>query len=164
MLTFRSNTKLLFIALFAMSYPAFIGNSFAKEVKIAFDVEKKYSNIGELYVSVSLTEDSFNKAIQESNADAPSAIRTVIPASTDVKEVTLQLPDDTKEFAIVAFQDINGNGKLDKGLFGRTKEPVGFSNNPSHTFGPPSYSDSVVTISSADKDNNEPLLLNIKMG
>ena len=47
------------------------------------------------------------------------------------------------EYAISVFQDRNGNGKLDTGLFGIPKEPFGFSNDPKIGFGPPKYEDSV---------------------
>ncbi len=44
-------------------------------------------------------------------------------------------------YAIVIFQDINKNGKLDTHLFGIPKEPFGFSNNPRLLKGPPSFKD-----------------------
>ncbi|NQZ78760.1 MAG: DUF2141 domain-containing protein [Ekhidna sp.] len=42
-------------------------------------------------------------------------------------------------YAISIFHDENGNGKLDSNLFRIPKEPYGFSNNPSTTFGPPDF-------------------------
>jgi uncharacterized protein (DUF2141 family) len=50
------------------------------------------------------------------------------------------------EYAISVYQDGNGNGKLDTGLFGIPKEPFGFSNDPKLGFGPPKYEDSVFTL------------------
>ncbi len=41
-------------------------------------------------------------------------------------------------YSIAIFQDIDGNGQLDMGLFG-PKEPYGFSNNARALFGPPSF-------------------------
>jgi len=49
-------------------------------------------------------------------------------------------------YALVIFQDINKNGKLDKGLFGIPREPYGFSNNPRMLIGPPSYKDCEFTL------------------
>ncbi len=43
------------------------------------------------------------------------------------------------EYAISAYYDANGNGKLDAGLFGRPVEPYGFSNGAESAFGPPSF-------------------------
>lgn len=42
-------------------------------------------------------------------------------------------------YALAIFQDINRNGKLDKGWFGIPREPYGFSNNPRILMGPPSF-------------------------
>ena len=42
-------------------------------------------------------------------------------------------------YAAVAFQDFNGNGKLDKNLFGIPKEPYGFSNGARGNTGPPTF-------------------------
>lgn len=41
--------------------------------------------------------------------------------------------------AIAAYQDLNNNGKLDRGTFGIPKEPYGFSNNAKGSMGPPSF-------------------------
>jgi uncharacterized protein (DUF2141 family) len=43
------------------------------------------------------------------------------------------------EYAISAFHDANGNGKLDKNFIGIPNEGVGFSNDAMGTFGPPSF-------------------------
>ena len=46
----------------------------------------------------------------------------------------------TGVYSISLFHDENNNGVLDtKGFFGIPSEPYGFSNNPSTTFGPPSF-------------------------
>jgi uncharacterized protein (DUF2141 family) len=45
------------------------------------------------------------------------------------------------EYAVSAYLDINGNDKLDTGLFGVPEEPIGASNDAPARFGPPSYDD-----------------------
>jgi uncharacterized protein (DUF2141 family) len=50
------------------------------------------------------------------------------------------------EYAAVAFQDVNGNGKLDKNLLGMPKEPYGFSNGARGSAGPPKFSAAAVTL------------------
>jgi acyl-CoA reductase-like NAD-dependent aldehyde dehydrogenase/uncharacterized protein (DUF2141 family) len=52
-------------------------------------------------------------------------------------------------YAVSAYLDENSNGKLDSGLFGIPKEPVGVSNNPPHRMGPPRFQDCVFTLGSA---------------
>ena len=42
-------------------------------------------------------------------------------------------------YAVAIFQDTNGNGELDKGMFGIPSEPFAFSNNFRPKFGGPSY-------------------------
>jgi uncharacterized protein (DUF2141 family) len=49
-------------------------------------------------------------------------------------------------YAAVAFQDENGNGKLDKNFLGIPKEPYGFSNGARGSGGPPSFSAAAVEL------------------
>ncbi|MBI3482269.1 MAG: DUF2141 domain-containing protein [Bacteroidetes bacterium] len=42
-------------------------------------------------------------------------------------------------YAVAIYQDVNGNGKLDKGMFGIPSEPFAFSNNFRPKFGGPSF-------------------------
>lgn len=54
--------------------------------------------------------------------------------------VTIEdLPEGT--YAVSVFHDENGNGELDKNLFGVPKEPYGFSNDAKGSLGPPSFED-----------------------
>jgi uncharacterized protein (DUF2141 family) len=50
------------------------------------------------------------------------------------------------EYAAVAYQDFNGNGKLDKSFLGIPKEPYGFSNGARGSAGPPPFSAAAVTV------------------
>jgi uncharacterized protein (DUF2141 family) len=45
------------------------------------------------------------------------------------------------DYAIKAFHDVNGNGRLDRGAFGIPTEPYGFSRNARGRLGPPGYDD-----------------------
>lgn len=49
------------------------------------------------------------------------------------------------QYAVSLYLDENSNGKLDSGLFGIPKEPVGISNNPPH-MGRPRFEDAVFTM------------------
>jgi uncharacterized protein (DUF2141 family) len=42
-------------------------------------------------------------------------------------------------YAVSAYQDLNGNGKLDKNLVGIPSEPYGFSNNARPKFRAPNW-------------------------
>lgn len=52
-------------------------------------------------------------------------------------------------YGLVAYVDRNGNGKLDRGLFGRPTEPYGFSGGGG-MFGPPDFEDAAVDVGGAD--------------
>lgn len=44
-------------------------------------------------------------------------------------------------YGVAVFQDLNGNEKLDKNLFGAPTEPFGFSNNPVIRFSAPKFAE-----------------------
>lgn len=48
-------------------------------------------------------------------------------------------------YALVVYVDRNGNGKLDRGMFGKPTEPYGFSNGGG-SFGPPDFADAVIDV------------------
>lgn len=69
----------------------------------------------------------------------------VIEASGDKIEAEFtDLP--AGRYAVAAYQDENGNGKLDKSFFGTPTEPYGFSNDARGTMGPPPFDDAAVTL------------------
>lgn len=43
------------------------------------------------------------------------------------------------EYALIAYQDMNGNREIDFRVLGMPKEPVGVSNNARGVFGPPGF-------------------------
>lgn len=45
------------------------------------------------------------------------------------------------KYALTVYQDVNNNGKMDKGMFGAPKEPYGFSCNPVIAFKAPTFND-----------------------
>jgi uncharacterized protein (DUF2141 family) len=50
-------------------------------------------------------------------------------------------------YAVSAFHDENGNGKLDRNFIGIPKEGVGVSNNRLHAMGPPKWEESKFVVS-----------------
>jgi len=50
-------------------------------------------------------------------------------------------------YAAVAYHDVNGNGQLDRGLFGIPLEPFGFSNGVVPVLSAPDFEDAAVMIS-----------------
>ena len=64
----------------------------------------------------------------------------VVPARTGACE--MEMPDGP--FAVAAFHDADGDGRLAKNLLGIPREGVAVSNNAHRTFGPPRFADCVV--------------------
>lgn len=61
-----------------------------------------------------------------------------LPTATALQQgISLALPTGT--YAITAYQDANGNGKIDRNFMGIPTELGGFSNNPRIVMGPPSF-------------------------
>lgn len=54
-------------------------------------------------------------------------------------------------YAVIAFHDENGNGKLDKNLIGIPTERLGYSNNAKGLMGPASFADAKVDVNGAVK-------------
>jgi len=49
-------------------------------------------------------------------------------------------------YAVAIFQDLNGNGKLDRNMAGLPLEPYGFSNNAMGVMGPPDFAAAAVQV------------------
>ena len=49
-------------------------------------------------------------------------------------------------YAVQAYQDENGNGRVDRTLLGIPKEGIGFSRDAPMRFGPPRFDDAAVTL------------------
>jgi uncharacterized protein (DUF2141 family) len=70
--------------------------------------------------------------------NASQAVRALkIPLQQGVARTVLNLPRG--RYAIAAFYDADGNGKLSKNLVGAPSEPYGFSNNVRALFSAPSF-------------------------
>ena len=50
-------------------------------------------------------------------------------------------------YAVSAYQDLNGNQRLDANMVGMPTEPFGFSRDAKGQFGPPKFDDAVIKVS-----------------
>ena len=55
-------------------------------------------------------------------------------------------------YAVSAYQDLNGNQKLDTNFVGKPTEPNGFSRNARAKFGPPSFADAQIELASTNQN------------
>ena len=93
---------------------------------------------GQIYVAVYDRPEIFPTARQQ---------RTGRILEASAQSLVVQFKDlPPGEYAAVAFQDVNGNGKLDKNFLGIPKEPYGFSNGARGSAGPPKFSAAAVTL------------------
>jgi uncharacterized protein (DUF2141 family) len=57
-------------------------------------------------------------------------------------------------WAVLAYQDENGNGELDRNLIGIPKEPYGFSRDARSKLGPPGFEDAAIEVGEAQATTN----------
>ena len=91
---------------------------------------------GNLLISVySSAEDYLKKPVK--------TLTTPVDALT--KRVVLELESGT--YAVVIYQDLNSNGKVDRNFFRLPTEPCGFSRDARPKMGPPRYKPASFTLS-----------------
>ena len=96
---------------------------------------------GAVHVAVFRDEASFK-------AERSSCYEEVITVSSR-SPIRLRLPElPAGKYAIAAFHDQNGNGKLDKNWMGIPQEPYALSNNVSAKWKAPTFEDVAVEINS----------------
>lgn len=87
------------------------------------------TDTGKVRIAVFATEAGFPED------DAKAARRLELPVVKGTATAKFDdLPDGT--YSVVAFHDLDGDGKLKKGAFGIPQEPWGVSKNARGTFGP----------------------------
>jgi uncharacterized protein (DUF2141 family) len=86
--------------------------------------------------------------------DKTKAVRfATLPANGGTVTFTITgLPEGS--YGISVLHDENENHKLDRDLFGRPKEGIGFGNNPAIHFSTPSWKDSSVHVAGASIESN----------
>lgn len=82
----------------------------------------------------------------------------IFSAPADASSVTIPVPGvpTGQKVAVSLFVDADNSKKLERGLMGIPKEPMGFSNNPTVSFGPPKFDAAAVTA------GDEPVTIKLK--
>ncbi|MFA5258334.1 MAG: DUF2141 domain-containing protein [Opitutales bacterium] len=75
-------------------------------------------------------------------------------AANPTKPETVLVFEDLEpgEYAISVMYDIDGDGKLNKNMFGMPTEPYGFSNNARGSFGPAKWSNAKFSVIAGDNE------------
>ncbi len=77
------------------------------------------------------------------------AYHAVIPARRgEVSTQIVGIPPG--QYGVAVYQDRDGSGKLKRNFIGVPQEDLGFSRDPVLSFGPPSFSDSAITVGHVD--------------
>jgi len=109
--------------------------------KLTLRVDKVQAGTGTIMVSLYDSAPSyFKRPVRVAQVPAsPGATTVVIPDLA---------PGD---YAITVYQDVNGNGQLERNPFGIPTEPFGFGNDAQGEMGPPSFDATKVNVPAAGR-------------
>jgi uncharacterized protein (DUF2141 family) len=127
------------LAILAMAAPAHAGSA-VQAGTLRVEVGNVRTAHGRVHIAV-CTQTQFLKDCPI-NADMPAH------AGTTVVSVAGLPPG---HYAVQAFLDENGNGRVDQALFGIPKEGVGFSNDARIKLGPPKWTDAMFDTTGSDQ-------------
>lgn len=131
----RDFTYLVFIAIFAL-----LQFSASAQAELQVFVSQIPSSNGVIKLAVYDSDRTFLSEEYFLTAESP------VNGKQEVKITLSKLPFGT--YAISVYHDENGNGQLDKKIFGIPKEAYGFSNNARKKFSPPEFKDAMFLLSS----------------
>lgn len=116
----------------------------------AGNIEVRVSNVtstkGKVFVAVCDAANFLKKCAY--GASAPSQQGETVVTVTGIPSGT---------WAVLAFQDENDNGELDRNFIGIPKEDYGFSRDAAGRFGPPKFEEAAIQV------GNEPMVTQIKL-
>ena len=84
-----------------------------------------------------------SEAAFDARSDPVEAVR--LPIATDSVAWSVELAASAT-YAVIVYQDLNDNGEIDMGRFGRPQEPYGFSNDARGRFGPPPFEEARIDL------------------
>ena len=107
----------------------------AQSHRLTLDVVGMKEKKGNLLISVyDSAEDYLKKPVKA----------LITPVDALAKRVVLELESGT--YAVVIYQDLNSNGKVDRNFFRLPTEPCGFSRDARPKMGPPRYKPASFTL------------------
>lgn len=107
--------------------------------RLHLQIENIRSGNGAIHLALYDREESFAKSLE------PFLLKIYsIPADRKLQLQLDSLP--AGRYSLAVYHDENGNGELDKNLFGIPKEPYGFSNNPRAKWSAPTYEETAFVL------------------
>jgi len=137
------------VGLLLLALPAAAG-----ELRITVDGIRSPSGV--ILIGLYDSEASFDRAIELSDKEgflndparvAGAALRANIAMTGGVVFENLA----PGRYAIILFQDENGNGRLDKNFWGVPTEPYGFGNDAGGFLGPPTFDEAAMSLDGGNK-------------
>ncbi|GAB3499553.1 hypothetical protein GCM10027341_23080 [Spirosoma knui] len=126
------------LSLFFVNNPDFEG---PKKANLKVDIQNVRHAKGAVYVALFRPGPDFPQG-------KPTEGRKLDAETNSVSTTFAVEPGD---YAIAVYHDENGNGKMDKRMFGIPKEPYGFSNNFRPTMSAPKFTDCKFTVGTDGK-------------
>ncbi len=112
----------------------------ARAADLTVEVQHVERSDGTVYVGLYNTAESFPKTVYQGLA-APAAERS---ASGTVRIVFHDIKPG--EYAVSAFLDLDGDGKISTNMVGIPVEPYGFSRDAHGSMGPPSFQEAAFAL------------------
>jgi uncharacterized protein (DUF2141 family) len=125
----------------------------ASELRVT--VEGIRSAHGTILIGLYDSTETFERAIKASDKEGflndPDRFGAVaLRANAALKSGVVFSNLEPGRYAVIAFHDENGNGKLDKNFLGVPAEPYGFSNNVEGFLGPPTFGKAAMMLGDHD--------------
>ena len=113
-----------------------------KKATLTVDIQNIREVKGQVQLGLFASADGFPDKAKPAQAKIVNVSGQKVQAIFDVE------PGD---YALAIFHDVNGNGKIDKKMFGIPTEPYGFSNNVRPKMSAPSFAACKVAVGAGGK-------------
>ncbi len=120
----------------ALVAPLYANDAYADQVTLSVRVDNVRPDQGDVRVAM------FAEGAWLSEQPV-AALRTPGGAASVTLQLTAPGPG---RYGLAAYQDINGDGELDRSIIGIPTEPYAFSNNAPLRFGPPTFEDAALQV------------------
>lgn len=109
--------------------------------RLKVDIQNLRASKGAVYVALF-------RSVKDFPEGRPTESRKLDAGGKSVQALFSVEPGD---YAIAVYHDENGNGKMDKRMFGIPKEPYGFSNNVKPVMSAPKFGDCKFSVGDSGK-------------
>ncbi len=113
----------------------------SKKISLTVDIQNLRMSKGTVYVALFRSVKAFPEG-------KPTESKKLKAGGKSVQALFSVEPGD---YAIAVYHDENGNGKMDKRMFGIPKEPYGFSNNFKPVMSAPKFGDCQFSVGNGGK-------------